>query len=261
MERGGEYPSRIVEAMTTGEPASVYVNVPNEGYIDNLDAGGVVEVEAIVDRDGIHPQPFGALAPQLAALDRRHLEVHDLAVTRAARARSRARRAGADARPAHVGGLPAGRHPRDVRRDGRSPRPTTCHRSCAHDDAQEERHVPRAHLALAVAAAIVARPCPPVVATTSRPHARPRRRPAPSTMADFSYEPSCVEAAPGDSLEIVNEGQSPHTFTVESDGAQAEVDVAAGEQATLTVPDLAAGTYRVVCTYHPQMEAALRIGG
>jgi plastocyanin len=48
---------------------------------------------------------------------------------------------------------------------------------------------------------------------------------------------------------------------VESDGAEAEADVAAGERATLTVPDLAAGTYRVICTYHPQMEAALRIGG
>ena len=81
------------------------------------------------------------------------------------------------------------------------------------------------------------------------------------TMADFSYEPGCVEAAPGDSLEIVNEGQAPHTFTVESDGAEAEADVAAGERATLTVPDLAAGTYRVICTYHPQMEAALRISG
>jgi alpha-galactosidase len=81
MERGGEYPSRIVEAMTTGERASVYVNVPNEGLIDNLDAGGVIEVEAVVDRDGIHPKPFGVLAPQLAALDRRHLEIHDLAVT------------------------------------------------------------------------------------------------------------------------------------------------------------------------------------
>jgi alpha-galactosidase len=81
MERGGEYPSRIVEAMTTGEPASVYVNIPNEGWISNLEGGGVVEVEAKVDGDGIHPQPFGALPPQLAALDRRHLEIHDLAVT------------------------------------------------------------------------------------------------------------------------------------------------------------------------------------
>jgi plastocyanin len=81
------------------------------------------------------------------------------------------------------------------------------------------------------------------------------------TMADFSYEPSCIEATPGDTLELINDGQAPHTFTVESDGAEAEVDVAAGERAILTVPDLAAGTYQVVCTYHPQMEAALRIVG
>jgi alpha-galactosidase len=81
MERGGEYPSRIVEAMTTGEAASVYVNIPNDGFIDDLPQGGVIEVEANVDASGIHPQPFGALPPQLASLDRRHLEIHDLAVT------------------------------------------------------------------------------------------------------------------------------------------------------------------------------------
>ncbi|MGH2539040.1 MAG: cupredoxin domain-containing protein [Actinomycetota bacterium] len=80
------------------------------------------------------------------------------------------------------------------------------------------------------------------------------------TMADFSYEPTCVEAAAGDALEIVNEGHEPHTFTVEAD-AGAEVDVPAGERAMLSVPDLAAGTYRVICTYHPQMEAALRVSG
>ena len=80
-------------------------------------------------------------------------------------------------------------------------------------------------------------------------------------MDDFSYEPRCIEAAPGDSLEVVNDGQAPHTFTVESEGDEAEVDVAAGERATLALPDLADGTYRVVCTYHPQMEAALRIVG
>jgi len=81
------------------------------------------------------------------------------------------------------------------------------------------------------------------------------------TMADFAYEPGCVEVAAGAELEIANEGQAPHTFTVESDGPAAEVDVAAGEQATLALPELAAGTYRVICTYHPQMEAALRISG
>ena len=80
-ERSGEYPSHIIEAMITGRPASIYVNIPNEGWIDNFPDGGVIEVEAIVDADGIHPQPFGSLPPQLAALDRRHLEFHDLAVT------------------------------------------------------------------------------------------------------------------------------------------------------------------------------------
>ena len=31
------YPSRIVEAMATGEPVGVYVSVPNDGWIANLD--------------------------------------------------------------------------------------------------------------------------------------------------------------------------------------------------------------------------------
>lgn len=79
-------------------------------------------------------------------------------------------------------------------------------------------------------------------------------------MGDFFYEPGCVEAAPGTELEIVNEGNAPHTFTVEAD-ASAEVDLSAGERATLTVPELSAGTYPVTCSYHPQMEGALRVGG
>jgi alpha-galactosidase len=79
-ERGGEYASYIVEAMTTNRPTSVYVNSPNRGLVDNL-PDGVVEVRATVDAAGIHPEPFGALPPQLAALVRRHMEFHDLVVT------------------------------------------------------------------------------------------------------------------------------------------------------------------------------------
>jgi plastocyanin len=84
-------------------------------------------------------------------------------------------------------------------------------------------------------------------------------------MRDFSYEPTCVEADGGTQLEVVNEGKAPHTFTVEytADGedASAEVDVAAGEAARFTTPPLAPGTYSVICTYHPQMVAALRVPG
>ena len=79
------------------------------------------------------------------------------------------------------------------------------------------------------------------------------------TMGDFFYEPTCVEAAGGAELEVVNEGDAPHTFTVEGADETVEVDVPAGERATLVVPPLVASTYRVICTYHPQMEAALRI--
>jgi alpha-galactosidase len=81
MERGGEYPSQIVEAMTSGRPTTIYVSTPNEGWVNNLLTDNVVEVAARVDADGIHPQPFGALPPHLAALVRRHQEFNDLAVT------------------------------------------------------------------------------------------------------------------------------------------------------------------------------------
>ena len=79
------------------------------------------------------------------------------------------------------------------------------------------------------------------------------------TMGDFFYEPACVEAPGGAELEVVNEGGVPHTFTVEGSDEAVEVDVPAGERATLVVPPLVASTSRVICTYHPQMEAALRI--
>jgi alpha-galactosidase len=78
--RGAEYASRIVEAMFTGEPTTIYVNIPNRGLIDNL-PDGVVEVASTVDATGIHPRPFGSLPPQLASWVRRHMEFHDLTVT------------------------------------------------------------------------------------------------------------------------------------------------------------------------------------
>ena len=78
------------------------------------------------------------------------------------------------------------------------------------------------------------------------------------TMGDFFYEPTCVEAPGGAQLEVVNDGDAPHTFTVEGADEKMEVDVPASERATLVVAPVV-GTYRVICTYHPQMEAALRI--
>lgn len=81
MERGGEYPSQIVQAITSGSPTTVYVTTPNLGWVDNLAQGNAVEVAATVDATGIHPQPFGSLPPHMASWVRRHQEFNDLAVT------------------------------------------------------------------------------------------------------------------------------------------------------------------------------------
>lgn len=78
IERGEEYASYMIEAIETGSSTAVYVNVPNDGLVDNLPTDGVVEVRAEVGRDGIAPEPFGSLPEHLAALDRAHMAFHDL---------------------------------------------------------------------------------------------------------------------------------------------------------------------------------------
>jgi alpha-galactosidase len=80
LERGSEYASVIVEAIETGQPAVVHGNVLNQGLIDNLPAGGCVEVAVLVDATGLHPVRFGPLPAQLAALDAAHMYVHELMV-------------------------------------------------------------------------------------------------------------------------------------------------------------------------------------
>jgi alpha-galactosidase len=75
-----EMASEIIYAQQTGTTHELYVNVRNEGLIDNLPADCCVEVPAVVDRDGVHPQAVGALPPQLAALNRTFLNVAELTV-------------------------------------------------------------------------------------------------------------------------------------------------------------------------------------
>ncbi len=80
LKRSSEYASTIVEAIETGCPAVIHGNVCNTGLIDNLPAGGCVEVPVLVDGSGLHPTHFGPLPPQLAALDAAHMYVHELLV-------------------------------------------------------------------------------------------------------------------------------------------------------------------------------------
>jgi plastocyanin len=84
--------------------------------------------------------------------------------------------------------------------------------------------------------------------------------PVPATevqMVDFAYAPTCVEARPGTTLSVRNDGQAPHTFTVV--GTDVDANVAAGQSERVDLSGIAPGTYEVICTYHPQMVAALRV--
>ena len=65
------------------------------------------------------------------------------------------------------------------------------------------------------------------------------------TMQDNAFAPSDPVILAGD--ELVNEGEAPHTFTVEGEVVDIQVD--AGQTVTETI-DLASGTYTLFCEFH-----------
>ena len=79
------------------------------------------------------------------------------------------------------------------------------------------------------------------------------------TLRDNTFSPSNPTIAAGD-VELVNEGEAPHTFTVE--GEDVDVEVEAGQTTTATV-DLEPGTYTLFCEFHREqgMEATLTVEG
>lgn len=77
-------------------------------------------------------------------------------------------------------------------------------------------------------------------------------------LVDFVFDPTCASVEPGATLTLNNTGSVPHTFTVE--GTDIDVQVAAGQTGEAPLGGVPAGTYRVTCTYHPQMVGALEVG-
>ncbi len=82
--RSREYASRIMEALTTGQPYKIGGNVLNDGLITNLPADACVEVPCLVDNAGIHPTYVGRLPTQLAAMNMTNINVQLLTVEAAA---------------------------------------------------------------------------------------------------------------------------------------------------------------------------------
>jgi plastocyanin len=66
-------------------------------------------------------------------------------------------------------------------------------------------------------------------------------------MEDFVFQPAALKVASGASIQLENEGKSPHTFTI--DGQGIDEQVAAGSNSTITV-NLDPGTYDFYCKFH-----------
>lgn len=80
VEASQEYASAIVNAVVTSEPAVIYGNVSNRGYIPQLPAGCAVEVPTLVDANGLQPTVVPKIPPQLIGLMRTNINVQDLTV-------------------------------------------------------------------------------------------------------------------------------------------------------------------------------------
>jgi len=78
--RSSEYAAGIIEALETGRTFGFAGNVLNTGLIDNLPFDACVEVSCRVNEGHLSPCHMGPLPNQLAALNRRQIEVHQLTV-------------------------------------------------------------------------------------------------------------------------------------------------------------------------------------
>jgi plastocyanin len=70
------------------------------------------------------------------------------------------------------------------------------------------------------------------------------------SLSDFAITPDRVEAPSGQDLafNVSNDGQTPHSFAVDTgSGVLKTADLNAGETATLEVPALADGEYKISC--------------
>jgi 6-phospho-beta-glucosidase len=85
--RGGAFYSEaaaaLVASLHAGTDDVQVVNVRNDGAIPNLPGDAVVEVPARIDREGAHPLPVDALAPEMFGLVE-HAKAYELLAVRAA---------------------------------------------------------------------------------------------------------------------------------------------------------------------------------
>lgn len=67
LEGSGETAAYFIRSLETGAVSSEMVNVINQGYIDNVTSGIIIELPTYIDRFGLHPQKIGKLPDGIAA--------------------------------------------------------------------------------------------------------------------------------------------------------------------------------------------------
>lgn len=67
------------------------------------------------------------------------------------------------------------------------------------------------------------------------------------TTVDNAFQPSSLTVSSGSELELTNDGQAEHNFTIE--GSDVTQDVEPGESATVSI-DVDPGDYTMFCKYH-----------
>ena len=78
------------------------------------------------------------------------------------------------------------------------------------------------------------------------------------TAAEFSFSPTSLSVATGESIDFSNEDEVEHNFSIDDAGVDADVE--AGESTTLDLSDVEAGTYDFYCKYHKdQMTGTLEV--
>jgi plastocyanin len=75
-------------------------------------------------------------------------------------------------------------------------------------------------------------------------------------LSDFSFKPASATVSVGDTVEFVNDDAFPHTVTA-SNGAFDSGNL--DEHKSWTYTFKKAGTYALMCTYHPNMKGLLTV--
>lgn len=75
-----EFAAEMMNAVVTDTPYVAYANLPNHGQVPQLPMGAAVETPALVDANGCHPTTVADIPPQLVALMRTQINVHELVV-------------------------------------------------------------------------------------------------------------------------------------------------------------------------------------